>query len=145
MGNSETSHSSSIIVVKWEKIMEKFMLWIRSKIKCFLAIAINFANCLAKGVAFAYTGSHSMYSETIHSAADTLNQIVLAYGINKSTQDSDTEHPYGYSNMPYVSSLVSAVAIFFMGAGLSINHGIHGLSHPQVITDTTDCYDTVGK
>ena len=95
------------------------------------AIAINFANCIAKGVAYFYTGSHAMYSETIHSAADTLNQIVLAYGISKSTQQSNTEHPYGYSNMPYVSSLVSAVAIFFMGAGLSINHGIHGLSHPQ--------------
>jgi len=95
------------------------------------AIGINSANCLAKGVAFVFTGSHAMYSEMIHSAADTMNQIVLAYGIKKSTQQSNTEHPYGYSNMPYVSSLISAVAIFFLGAGLSINHGIHGLSHPQ--------------
>ena len=39
------------------------------------AIGINSANCLAKGVAFVFTGSHAMYSEMIHSAADTMNQI----------------------------------------------------------------------
>ncbi len=33
--------------------------------------------------------------------------------------------------MQYVSSLISAVGIFCMGAGLSIYHGIEGLSHPH--------------
>lgn len=33
-----------------------------------------------------YTGSHSMFSEAIHSLADTCNQLILAYGIHKSVQ-----------------------------------------------------------
>lgn len=33
--------------------------------------------------------------------------------------------------MRYISSLISGVGIFMMGAGLSWYHGIMGLLHPQ--------------
>ena len=95
------------------------------------AIVINSLNFVAKGGAWIFTGSHAMFSEMIHSAADTVNQMILAYGIKTSTKTPNTDHPYGYSNMQYVTSLISAVGIFCMGAGLSIYHGIEGLSHPH--------------
>ena len=36
--------------------------------------------------AWAYTGSHSMFAEALHSLADVTNQLILAYGIHKSKQ-----------------------------------------------------------
>ncbi|XP_055629461.1 proton-coupled zinc antiporter SLC30A9, mitochondrial [Toxorhynchites rutilus septentrionalis] len=99
------------------------------------AIAINATNCLFKFGAWLYTGSHSMFAETIHSLADTINQLILAYGIHKSTQIADPDHPYGYSNMKYVSSLISGVGIFCVGTGLSFYHGIMGLVDPHPIDD----------
>ncbi|XP_053669465.1 zinc transporter 9 [Anopheles marshallii] len=99
------------------------------------AIAINATNCLFKFGAWLYTGSHSMFAETIHSLADTINQLILAYGIHKSTQIADSDHPYGYSNMKYVSSLISGVGIFCVGTGLSFYHGIMGLVDPHPIDD----------
>ena len=68
-----------------------------------------------------------MFSEAVHSAADTCNQLILAFGIQRSTKGATRSHPYGYSNMQYVSSLISGVGIFCMGAGLSIYHGASGL------------------
>jgi len=100
------------------------------------AIAINGTNFLFKLFAWIYTGSHSMFSECIHSLADTINQLILAYGIHKSVQRADSEHPYGYSNMKYVSSLISGVGIFCVGTGLSIYHGISGLVHPVEATES---------
>ena len=38
---------------------------------------------------------------------------------------------YGYTNLRHVSSLVSGVAIFFLGTGFSIYHGIQGILHPH--------------
>uniref|UniRef100_A0A1S4H978 Proton-coupled zinc antiporter SLC30A9, mitochondrial n=1 Tax=Anopheles gambiae TaxID=7165 RepID=A0A1S4H978_ANOGA len=99
------------------------------------AIAINATNCLFKFGAWLYTGSHSMFAETIHSLADTINQLILAYGIHKSTQIADSDHPYGYTNMKYVSSLISGVGIFCVGTGLSFYHGIMGLVDPHPIDD----------
>ncbi|XP_049543197.1 zinc transporter 9 [Anopheles darlingi] len=99
------------------------------------AIAINATNCVFKFGAWLYTGSHSMFAETIHSLADTINQLILAYGIHKSTQIADSDHPYGYANMKYVSSLISGVGIFCVGTGLSFYHGIMGLVDPHPIDD----------
>ncbi|PSN50832.1 Zinc transporter 9 [Blattella germanica] len=95
------------------------------------AVAINGSNFLFKLLAWLYTGSHTMFSESIHSLADTINQLILAYGIHKSVQHPDPDHPYGYSNMKYVASLISGVGIFCVGTGLSIYHGVTGLLHPQ--------------
>ncbi|XP_017027704.1 proton-coupled zinc antiporter SLC30A9, mitochondrial [Drosophila kikkawai] len=99
------------------------------------AIAINAANLLFKAGGWLYSGSHSMFAEVIHSLADLINQLILAFGIYKSSQSPDTDHPYGYMNMRYVSSLISGVGIFCVGCGLSIYHGIEGILHPEPITD----------
>ncbi|XP_023725417.1 zinc transporter 9 isoform X2 [Cryptotermes secundus] len=95
------------------------------------AIAINGSNFLFKLFAWLYTGSHSMFSESIHSLADTINQLILAFGIHKSVQQADSDHPYGYSNMKYVASLISGVGIFCVGTGLSFYHGVTGLLNPM--------------
>ncbi|KAH8298490.1 hypothetical protein KR044_006394, partial [Drosophila immigrans] len=99
------------------------------------AIAINAANLLFKAGGWIYSGSHSMFAEVIHSLADLVNQLILAFGIYKSSQKPDTDHPYGYMNMRYVSSLISGVGIFCVGSGLSIYHGIEGIIHPEQIGD----------
>ncbi|XP_058578717.1 proton-coupled zinc antiporter SLC30A9, mitochondrial isoform X1 [Neofelis nebulosa] len=121
-----------------------------------VAICINGLNCFFKFLAWIYTGSASMFSEAIHSLSDTCNQVgfhifrpykqwcfephwghlyfckgLLAVGISKSVQTPDPTHPYGFSNMRYIASLISGVGIFMMGAGLSWYHGIMGLLNPQ--------------
>lgn len=52
----------------------------------FIFLSRNASNFLCKLIAWLYTGSHSMFSECVHSAADTCNQLILAYGIHKSVQ-----------------------------------------------------------
>lgn len=97
------------------------------------AIAINTANMIFKTVAWLYSGSSSMFSEAIHSAADVCNQVILAFGIQQSIRKPSKIHPYGFASAQYVSSLISGVAIFCVGAGLSYYHGITGLINPEPI------------
>uniref|UniRef100_K7FAR8 Proton-coupled zinc antiporter SLC30A9, mitochondrial n=1 Tax=Pelodiscus sinensis TaxID=13735 RepID=K7FAR8_PELSI len=98
-----------------------------------VAICINGLNFFFKLLAWVYTGSASMFSEAIHSLADTCNQALLALGISQSARTPDPSHPYGFTNMRYIASLISGVGIFMMGSGLSWYHGIIGLLHPQPI------------
>ena len=109
------------------------------------AIAINSVNCLGKFVAWGYSGSHAIFSEAIHSLADTLNQVILAYGINKSVKGPSEAHPYGYSNMQYVSALISGVGIFCLGSGLSIYHGIAGLTTPSEMESFNIAFFVLGS
>ncbi|KAM3186315.1 hypothetical protein ACTXT7_004541 [Hymenolepis weldensis] len=95
-----------------------------------MAIIVNVLNVGAKAWAWWITGSKSMFSEMMHSVADTLNQVILAYGIHSSMQRPDTDHPYGYSRMRCISSLISGVGIFFLGAGFTCYHAIQGVVMP---------------
>ena len=108
------------------------------------AIGINGGNMVLKLAAWVATGSHAMFSEFIHSSADTLNQVILAYGIKSSAKKADQHHPYGYTNMQYVSSLISGVGIFCMGAGLSVYHGIDGLISPIEIESVNIAFGILG-
>ncbi|XP_001606946.2 zinc transporter 9 isoform X1 [Nasonia vitripennis] len=123
---------------------EKEGLFGRSGKVVLTAVVINGSNFLFKLFAWIYTGSHSMFSECIHSAADTFNQLILAYGIHKSVQTPDPDHPYGYTNMKSVSSLISGVGIFCVGTGLSMYHGIHGLLFPNPVESFYWAYFILG-
>ncbi|KAI8797910.1 proton-coupled zinc antiporter SLC30A9, mitochondrial-like [Biomphalaria glabrata] len=107
------------------------------------AVFVNGANTLFKLIAWLYTGSHSMFSEFVHSCADTMNQIILGFGLYHSHKKPDTDHPYGYRNLRHISSLISGVGIFFFGTGLSYYHSFQGFINPLELGNLTWCLATL--
>jgi cation diffusion facilitator family transporter len=97
------------------------------------ALAGNLAVAAAKFVAAGLTGSAAMLSEAVHSLVDTVNELLLLYGISRSTQPADQTHPLGHARELYFWSFVVALLIFAIGAGVSAYEGIHRLEHPQPI------------
>lgn len=102
-----------------------------SKVAVGAAIAGNSTVMIAKFAAFLVTGSAAMLSEALHSLADTLNQVLLMVGIVRSSKDADRRFPFGYGAERAVWALMSAVGIFFLGAGVTVYHGINSLMHPH--------------
>ncbi|CAL4204513.1 unnamed protein product, partial [Meganyctiphanes norvegica] len=62
-----------------------------------------------------------------------MSQLVLVDAIHQYIVQADASHPYGYTSMRYVSSLISGAMIFCLGAGLSFHHGISGLLNPSEV------------
>ncbi|MCH9688566.1 MAG: cation diffusion facilitator family transporter [Deltaproteobacteria bacterium] len=84
--------------------------------------------------AFVFSGSGAMFSEAIHSLADTVNQGLLFLGIRGSERPADALFPYGYGADRYLYSLLSAVGIFVLGCGVTVYHGIHDLISPPELS-----------
>ncbi|UKL13249.1 cation diffusion facilitator family transporter [Dissulfurimicrobium hydrothermale] len=104
-----------------------------------VAITANFlVTCLKFIVAFS-SGSASMLAEAVHSLADTLNQGFIWVGIIRSKIGPSKEFPFGRGQERYVWGLISACGIFFVGAGVTIYHGIVALVYPRepLITNWT--------
>jgi zinc transporter 9 len=96
-----------------------------------VGISANFLVTCAKFVGFFASGSGALLAEAIHSVADTANQSLLLLGLKRSEQGPDASHPYGYGRERFFWGLVSALGIFFLGAGVTCWHGIHSLMHPE--------------
>ena len=96
-----------------------------------VAIGGNFFVAGIKFFAASISGSSALFSEAIHSLADTLNQILLLIGIGRSTKDADDSFEYGYGNERFFWALISACGVLFVGAGVTAYAGIDTLMNPH--------------
>ena len=97
------------------------------------ALAGNLLIAIIKYIVAFITGSAAMLAESIHSTADSFNQILLLIGQRKARKSPSEMHSFGYANEVFFWSLMVAVLLFFVGALFSIYEGIHKLIHPEAI------------
>jgi cation diffusion facilitator family transporter len=94
------------------------------------ALAANTAIALAKGTAAAFTGSPSLFAETLHTVADAGNEVFLFVAIRRSRHPADASHPFGYGQERYYWALLAAIGMFVVGGAVSIWSGVNALLHP---------------
>jgi cation diffusion facilitator family transporter len=87
-----------------------------NKIVVYAALFGNLAIALVKFVASYITNSSAMFSEAIHSVVDTLNEILLLYGMKKSEKPANAKHPFGYGRELYFWAFIVALMVFALGA-----------------------------
>jgi len=71
-----------------------------------------------------------MLSEAVHSLADTINELLLLYGLKCAAKAPDATHPFGYGRELYFWSFIVALLVFSLGAGASLYEGITHLRSP---------------
>ncbi|GGF04788.1 cation diffusion facilitator family transporter [Mycetocola zhadangensis] len=97
------------------------------------AFLANMGIALTKFIAFVFSGSSSMLAESVHSLADSGNQLLLLLGGRKAKRLADKEHPFGYGRERYVYAFVVSIILFSVGGVFSIYEGIHKLQDPHPI------------
>ena len=99
----------------------------------FAAFAANLGIAMVKFVAFLLTGSASMLAESVHSFADTGNEVLLLVGRGRSSRPRSDEHPFGFGRERYFYGFVVSVMLFTVGAAFSIYDGIHKIISPEKV------------
>jgi cation diffusion facilitator family transporter len=94
-------------------------------------ILANLGVAVAKFAAFLATRSAAMLAESVHSVADSSNQLLLLVGLIRSHKQADSLHPLGYNVERYFWSFVVAVNIFVLGAVVAIYEGVHKILDPH--------------
>lgn len=102
---------------------------VQGKRSVIMALIGNVIVTIMKTIIAFFSGSASMFAESIHSFADTLNQSLLLVGLNRSKRPADKTQGYGYGIERFFWSLISACGILFIGAGITVYHSITSLIH----------------
>ena len=115
-----------------------------SRLVVYAALAGNLCIAVAKFVAAAISGSSAMLSEGVHSLVDTINELLLLYGLHRADKKPDTEHPFGYGRELYFWSFIVALLVFAAGAGVSAYEGILHIRNPEPASNHLVSYVVLG-
>lgn len=89
---------------------------------------------ILKFIVAGISGSAVMFSEGLHSVADTANQLFLLFGIKRAERPADEEHQFGFGKERFFWSLIAAFGILIIGCVLSIQKGFHAVTNPEEIS-----------
>lgn len=115
-----------------------------SKKAIYAALIGNSMIAVTKFAAAIHTGSSAMLSEGIHSLVDTVNQLLLLYGLRRAKIPASSEFPFGHGKEIYFWSFVVAMLIFALGGTVSIYKGWSHLSNPTSIDNLFINYIVLG-
>jgi len=99
----------------------------------YYALGANVAILIVKAVGAAITGSSSLLAESLHSLADTANEVLLLLGRRQARAPASAHHPLGHGRATYFWSFVVALLLFNVGGLLSIAEGIRKLDSSDAI------------
>src|SRR3954447_25165703 len=97
------------------------------------ALLANLGIAITKFIAFLLSGSSSMLAESIHSVADTGNQLLLILGGRRAARQPTPAHPFGYGRERYFWAFVVAIILFSLGSLFAIYEAVHKIQHPEPI------------
>ncbi len=97
------------------------------------ALSANLGIGVTKFAAFLLTGASSMLAESIHSVADSGNQVLLLVGGRKARKEATPDHPFGFSRYRYYYAFLVAVVLFTLGGLFALYEAWHKFQHPEPI------------
>ncbi len=115
-----------------------------SKLTVYAALAGNAAVAATKLAAAIFTGSSAMFSEAVHSLVDTGNEGLLLYGYRQANRRPNRIHPFGYGRELYFWSFIVALALFGLGAGVSLYEGVQHIMNPRPTEHAMVSYIVLG-
>lgn len=97
------------------------------------ALSANLGIAVTKFIAFLLTSSSSMLAESVHSVADSGNQLLLLVGGRRARREADEEHPFGYGRERYMYAFIVAIVLFSLGGLFALYEAWHKFADPHPI------------
>lgn len=95
------------------------------------ALAANIGIAVTKFAAYLVSGASSMLAESVHSLADSGNQVLLLIGGRSARRAATPEHPFGYGRARYLSAFLVSIILFSVGGVFAIYEGVEKIAHPH--------------
>ncbi|MEO7069021.1 MAG: cation diffusion facilitator family transporter [Nostocoides sp.] len=89
------------------------------------ALVANLGIAITKMIAFLVSGMSSMLAESIHSFADSGNQVLLLRGGKRAQREATPQHPFGFGRERYVYAFIVSIVLFSVGGLFALYEAYH--------------------
>ncbi|MDE7162376.1 MAG: cation diffusion facilitator family transporter, partial [Anaeroplasmataceae bacterium] len=107
-----------LFIKNYENIGEEKVRMAHGKLASFFGIFSNLILVVLKVFAGIISASISIIADAINNLSDMGSSIITLVGFKLASAPADKEHPYGHQRIEYVTGLVVAVVILFVGVSL---------------------------
>lgn len=114
--DTEIEQSDNLTNDEFRRIVNKASL---------VAITGNIILAIAKFTAGVIGHSHAMISDSVHTASDVFNTLIVMAGVKLASKEADDKHPYGHERFECVAAVILSVILVFVGLGI----GSEALTH----------------
>ena len=97
------------------------------------ALLANLGIAATKFLAYLLTWSSSMLAESIHSVADSGNQLLLLIGGKRAQRGATPQHPFGYGRERYIYAFIVSIVLFSVGGLFALYEAYHKWVDPHAI------------
>ncbi|HEX6683286.1 MAG TPA: cation diffusion facilitator family transporter [Candidatus Limnocylindrales bacterium] len=89
------------------------------------ALFANIGIAITKFIAFLLTASSSMLAESVHSVADSGNQVLLLFGGRRAKRAATPQHPFGFGRDRYIYAFIVSIVLFTVGGLFALYEAYH--------------------
>ena len=109
-----------------------------------IALVANLVVAVAKVGAFVATGSSALLAESLHSLADSTNEVLLLVGARRSIRPADRRHQFGHARYRYLYAFIVSLTVFWIGWVLAVLDGLSHLASHESILDPRWAFAVLG-
>ena len=114
------------------------------KLASFVGVFSNLVLFIIKLFAGILSGSIAIIADSINNLSDMGSSVITLVGFKLANAPADDEHPYGHQRIEYISGLIVAIIIIFVGGNLLLTSVEKIFSYTPEIVENTTLYITIG-
>jgi cation diffusion facilitator family transporter len=85
-----------------------------------------------------------MLAESLHSLADSVNEVLLLVGARRSVRPADQRHPFGHARYRYLYAFIVSLTVFWGGGVLAVIEGVAHLGTRESLVDPRWAFGVLG-
>ena len=133
-----------LFIKNYENVNDEHVREAHGKLASFVGVFSNLFLFIIKMIAGLISGSVAIIADSINNLSDMGSSVITLVGFKLANAPADEEHPYGHQRIEYISGLIVAIIIIYVGGSLLITSVEKIFNYEPTSVDNNIIYITIG-
>ena len=133
-----------LFIKDYENVHDEKVREAHGKLASFVGVFSNLLLFTIKMIAGLISGSVAIIADSINNLSDMGSSVITLVGFKLANAPADEEHPYGHQRIEYISGLIVAIIIIYVGGSLLITSVEKIFNYTPTTVDNNIIYITIG-